>query len=122
MTVNDDNNNEETQNDVNGVEGKEQSPTFNTFSKTEENEDGESRSVEAVYKVPITISAVLGTSKMLVSDVLKLRRGAVVELDRRVGDAIDIFINNRLVARGEIIVVDEKLGVTMTEIIKLNKE
>jgi flagellar motor switch protein FliN/FliY len=49
---------------------------------------------------------------------LRLARGSVIELDRKVGEAIDIFVNNRLVARGEIVVVDDRLGVTMTEIIK----
>ena len=50
--------------------------------------------------------------------LLKLGRGTVVELDRKVGEAIDIYVNNRLVARGEVVVVDDRLGVTMTEIIK----
>jgi len=72
----------------------------------------------AVYDIPVQVSAVLGRSTMQVSQLLKLGRGAVVELDRRVGEAIDIYVNNRLVARGEVVVVDERLGVTMTEIIK----
>jgi flagellar motor switch protein FliN len=55
---------------------------------------------------------------MPVGDLLKLAPGAVLELDRKVGEAIDIFVNNRLVARGEVVLVDERLGVTMTEIIK----
>jgi flagellar motor switch protein FliN len=53
-----------------------------------------------------------------VSQLLKLGRGAVVELDRRVGEAVDIYVNNRLVARGEVVVVEDRLGVTMTEIVK----
>jgi len=72
----------------------------------------------AVYDIPVQIAAVLGTSQMQVSQLLKLGRGAVVELDRKVGEAIDIYVNNRLVARGEVVVVNERLGVTMTEIIK----
>ncbi len=74
--------------------------------------------LEAVYDIPVQISAVLGKSTMQVSQLLKLGRGAVVELDRKVGEAIDIYVNNRLVARGEVVVVNERLGVTMTEIIK----
>lgn len=97
------------------------SPKFDRFEKSEDL-DTESRSVEAVYTVPVTVSALLGTVKMPVSEILKLRRGAVVELERRVGDPIDILINNRLVARGEIIIIEEKLGITMTEIIKLNRD
>ena len=60
----------------------------------------------------------LGNARMPVGDLLKLAPGAVLELDRKVGEAIDIFVNNRLVARGEVVLVDERLGVTMTEIIK----
>ncbi|MCR9220803.1 MAG: flagellar motor switch protein FliN [Alphaproteobacteria bacterium] len=79
------------------------------------------RDLEAVYEIPVQVSAVLGKSSMQVSNLLKLGRGAVVELDRKVGEAIDIYVNNRLVARGEVVVVDDKLGVTMTEIIKSDK-
>ena len=74
--------------------------------------------LEQIFDVPVTVSAVLGRSRMPVGDLLKLGPGAVLELDRKVGEAIDIFVNNRLVARGEVVLVDERLGVTMTEIIK----
>ena len=74
--------------------------------------------LEAVYDIQVTVSAVLGKATMQVSQLLKLGRGAVVELDRKVGEAIDIYVNNRLVARGEVVVVDDRLGVTMTEIVK----
>ena len=77
--------------------------------------------LEAVYDVPVQVSAVLGKTRMEVSQLLKLGRGAVVELDRKVGEAIDIYVNNRLVARGEVVVVEERLGVTMTEIIKTDR-
>lgn len=77
--------------------------------------------VTAIYDIPVQISAVLGRSTMQVSQLLKLGRGAVVELDRKVGEAIDIYVNNRLVARGEVVVVEDKLGVTMTEIVKSDK-
>jgi flagellar motor switch protein FliN/FliY len=71
-----------------------------------------------VFDVPVSISAVLGKAHISVAELLRLGQGTVLELDRRVGEAIDIYVNNRLVARGEIVVVDERLGVTMTEIIK----
>ena len=74
--------------------------------------------LEAVYDVPVQVSAVLGKTAMEVSQLLKLGRGAVIELDRKVGEAIDIYVNNRLVARGEVVLVEERLGITMTEIIK----
>ncbi len=80
------------------------------------------RDLEAVYDIPVTVSAVLGKSTMQVSQLLKLGRGAVVELDRKLGEAIDIYVNNRLVARGEVVLVDEnRLGVTMTEIVKSDR-
>lgn len=71
-----------------------------------------------VFDVPVNISAVLGKANMSVSQLLKLNKGSVLELDRKVGEAIDIFVNNRLVARGEVVLVEDRLGVTMTEIIK----
>ena len=77
--------------------------------------------LEAVFDVPVQVSAVLGRAKMDIGDLLKLGPGAVLELDRKVGEAIDIYINNRLVARGEVVLVEEKLGVTMTEMIKAGR-
>lgn len=84
-------------------------------------DDGEmhtSGELEAVFDVPVNVSAVLGKSYLQVSQLLKLGPGAVIELDRKVGEAIDIYVNNRLVARGEVVLVEERLGITMTEIIK----
>ncbi len=74
--------------------------------------------LEALFDVPVKVSAVLGRTRMDVGELLKLGPGAVLELDRKVGEAIDIYVNDRLVARGEVVLVEEKLGVTMTEIIK----
>jgi flagellar motor switch protein FliN/FliY len=84
-------------------------------------QEGGKKDIDAIYDIPVQISAVLGKSTMQVSQLLKLGRGAVVELDRKVGEAIDIYVNNRLVARGEVIVVEDRLGVTMTEIIKSDR-
>jgi flagellar motor switch protein FliN len=74
--------------------------------------------LEAVFDVPVRVSVVLGRTKMPVSQLLRLDTGTVIELDRQVGEAVEIFINDRLVARGEIVLVENRLGVTMTEIIK----
>src|SRR6201996_7392960 len=82
---------------------------------------GNAKDLDAVYDIPVQVSAVLGKTSMQVSQLLKLGRGAVVELDRKVGEAVDIYVNNRLVARGEVVVVDERLGVTMTEIVKVDR-
>jgi flagellar motor switch protein FliN/FliY len=85
-------------------------------------EGGTAKDLEAVYDISVTVSAVLGKATMQVSQLLKLGRGAVVELDRRLGEAIDIYVNNRLIARGEVVMVDNtRLGVTMTEIVKSDR-
>ena len=94
----------------------------NAFTGAEELQDSfssttESKSLEAVFEVPVQVSAVLGKASMPVHQLLKLGRGAVIELDRRIGEAIDVYVNDLLVARGEVVIVDDKLGITMTEII-----
>jgi flagellar motor switch protein FliN/FliY len=82
---------------------------------------GDTMNLETVYDIPVQISVVLGKTSMQVNQLLKLGRGAVIELDRKVGEPIDIYVNNRLVARGEVVVVEDRIGVTMTEIIKAEK-
>ena len=87
-------------------------------------DDGSGKSaadLEAMFDVPVQVSAVLGRAKMDVGQLLKIGPGAVLELDRKVGEAIDIYVNNRLVARGEVVLVEDKLGVTMTEIIAADR-
>jgi len=97
----------------------------NDASKTPDlapKEDGQTRTgqeLEPVYDIPVQVQAILGKSSLEVNQLLKLAPGMVVELDRKVGEAIDIYVNNRLVARGEVVLVEDHLGVTMTEIIKL---
>jgi flagellar motor switch protein FliN len=83
--------------------------------------NGDNVTLEAVYDIPVQISVILGSTSMQVSQLLKLGRGAVVELDRKVGEPIDIYVNNRLIAKGEVVVVEDRIGVTMTEIIKPEK-
>jgi flagellar motor switch protein FliN/FliY len=92
-----------------------------TPAAPEQRQTRSAKDLEAVYEIPVQVSAVLGRATMQVSQLLKLGRGAVVELDRKVGEAVDIYVNNRLVARGEVVVVDDRLGVTMTEIIKADR-
>jgi flagellar motor switch protein FliN len=94
--------------------------TGSSFGATDSGIHGASE-LEAVYDVPVRVQAVLGKSTMEVNQLLKLSPGSVIELDRRVGEAVDIFVNNRLVARGEVVIVEEHLGVTMTEIVKQDK-
>jgi flagellar motor switch protein FliN/FliY len=108
--------------DEDGAEGDSGLPAMGMDGLPEVGELPRSaKDLEAVYDIPVQVSAVLGKTTMQVSQLLKLGRGAVIELDRKVGEAIDIYVNNRLVARGEVVVVEDRLGVTMTEIIKTEK-
>lgn len=119
--------------DKDTASGSGEAPKEMTYDTIEESDIGKTpekeyvhgepmaNDVTAIYDIPVQISAVLGRSSMQVSQLLKLGRGAVVELDRKVGEAIDIYVNNRLVARGEVVVVEDKLGVTMTEIVKSDR-
>ncbi len=74
--------------------------------------------LSAVYDVPVQLSAVLGRTSMPVSQLLRLGRGAVLELDRKVGEPVEVYVNDRLVARGEVLILDDRLGITMTEIVR----
>jgi len=88
------------------------------LAEAQPEEDKIATDLAPVFDVPVNISAVLGRASLSVAQLLQLGQGSVLELDRKVGEAIDIYVNNRLVARGEVVIVDERLGVTMTEIIK----
>jgi flagellar motor switch protein FliN/FliY len=72
--------------------------------------------------VPVQISVVLGKTSMPLNQLLKLGRGAVVELERAVGEPIDVYVNDKMVAKGEIVIVDNKIGVTLTEVIAGEKD
>ena len=74
--------------------------------------------LDAVHDVPVKVQAVLGRSRMPIGELLRLKAGMVVELDRRVGEPVDIFVNDRLIARGEVVMIDHSLGVTLTEIVR----
>jgi flagellar motor switch protein FliN/FliY len=77
--------------------------------------------LERVLDVPVKVSAVLGKKRISVADLMALGAGAIIELDRRVGEPIDLYINDTLIARGELVMVEGVLGVTMTEIIRANE-
>ena len=78
--------------------------------------------LEALYDVPVQVLVVLGKTTMQLSDILKLGRGAVVELDTVVGQPIKVYVNNKIVALGEIVIVDNKIGVTLTDVINNEKD
>ena len=102
----------------NGLELDEFAPGDPLADMSMDMEDKTATDLAPVFDVPVSISAVLGRASMSVAQLLQLSSGSVLELDRKVGEAIGIYVNNRLVARGEVVIVDERLGVTMTEIIK----
>ncbi|MGB0682952.1 MAG: flagellar motor switch protein FliN [Magnetovibrionaceae bacterium] len=81
--------------------------------------DDSKSKADAVFDIPVEVTAVLGTAQMPISQILKLGRGAVVELERVIGEDIELHANNRLIARGEVVVVEDRLGVTLTEITKM---
>lgn len=91
-------------------------------AKTPEEFEGSGNvNLEAVYEIPVQVTVVLGRTAMPISHVLKLGRGAVVELDRKVGESVDVYVNDRLVAKGEVVIVEDRIGITMTEIMKVEK-
>ncbi|HEY4273989.1 MAG TPA: flagellar motor switch protein FliN [Rhizomicrobium sp.] len=104
--------------DLSNAQGAQPAPLLNGETNADVVQKHTAQDLEAVFDVPVTVSAILGKSAMEVSQLLKLGKGTVVELDRKVGEAIDIYVNDRLVARGEVVLVEDRLGVTMTEIIK----
>jgi len=75
-------------------------------------------SLEAMHDVPVTVQAVLGRARIAIGALMQLKANAVIELDRRVGEPVDIFVNNRLIARGEVVLIENSLGVTLTEIVR----
>ena len=83
-------------------------------------ESGKFSNVEAILRIPVTVQVVLGSATMPVVNLMKLGRGAVVPLDHRVGEPVDVVVNGRIVARGEVVVVEEdnsRFGVSLTEIV-----
>jgi flagellar motor switch protein FliN/FliY len=87
---------------------------------TEDTVLGDERNIATVMRIPVNLQVVLGSATMPVASVLKLGRGAVVALDHRVGEPVDVVVNGRTVARGEIVVVEDdnsRFGVSLTEIV-----
>ena len=80
---------------------------------------------ETIMSIPVTVQVVLGGTTMPVSSLMKLGRGAVVALDQKVGDPVNIVVNGRIIARGEVVVVDEetaRYGVSLTEIVAASRD
>jgi len=80
-------------------------------------EQDESKSLDMILDIPLTVTVELGRSKMLINDLLQLGQGSVVELTKMVGEPLEVLVNQKLVARGEVVVVNEKFGIRLTDII-----
>lgn len=80
-------------------------------------EDGDRADLDFILDIPLELSVELGKTKMLVNDLLQLGQGSIVELNKLAGEPLEIYINRKLVARGEVVVVNEKFGVRLTDII-----
>ena len=86
-------------------------------NKSPDKENGEPASLDLILDIPLTVTVELGRSKMLINDLLQLGQGSVVELTKLVGEPLEVLVNNKLVARGEVVVVNEKFGVRLTDIV-----
>lgn len=80
-------------------------------------EDGSSRGLEFLYDVPLQVSVEVGRSKILLRDLLKMGEGYVIELDKLAGEPLDLYVNSRLIARGEAVMVGDKFGIKLTEVV-----
>lgn len=109
-------------NELSGVSEDENTSILREASvNMDDKKSATAEELEPVYDIPVKVSAVLGKTKMTVSQLMKLNKGTIIELDKKVGEPVDIYVNNNLVAKGEVVIVDNKLGVTMSEIIKTVK-
>jgi len=88
---------------------------FEKIKKSDTNES--SLNLDFILDIPITVTVELGRGKMLIGKLLQLGQGSVVELTKLAGEPMDVFANNRLIAKGEVIVVNEKFGVRLTDVI-----
>jgi flagellar motor switch protein FliN/FliY len=79
--------------------------------------DTESRGLDFLYDIPLQISVEVGRSKILLRDLLKMSEGYVIELDKLAGEPLDLYVNSRLIARGEAVMVGDKFGIRLTDVI-----
>ena len=98
------------------VEEKDET-TKEEGDETTDKENGESASLDLILDIPLSVTVELGRSKMLINDLLQLGQGSVIELTKLVGDPLEVLVNDKLVARGEVVVVNEKFGVRLTDIV-----
>ncbi|MBL3284868.1 Flagellar motor switch protein FliN [Rickettsiales endosymbiont of Paramecium tredecaurelia] len=80
--------------------------------------DEDDLGIEALYDVPVEVSVVLGKTKISLGKMLQLKKNAVVELDRSVGEPVEVYVNDKMVAKGEIVIINDKIGITLTEVVQ----
>lgn len=100
------------------VPTQENKPEAAAFSSLQEQKGGgQPANLDFILDVPLKVVAQLGTAKMLIRDLLQLGQGSVVELEKLAGEPLEVFISDKLIARGEVVVVNEKFGIRLTDII-----
>ncbi len=89
-----------------------------TMNATRSDFGEKAQTMEPVYDVPVTVTAVVGKVTLPIGQLLKMNSGAVLELDKKVGDSVDIYVNDKMIAKGELVAQGDKLGITLTEILR----
>jgi flagellar motor switch protein FliN/FliY len=107
----------ETLEDVKGIDEREEGDKDGEDMGEEAASTGEIKSMDLILDIPLTVAVELGRSKMLINDLLQLGQGSVIELTKLVGEPLEVLVNQKLVARGEVVVVNEKFGVRLTDIV-----
>ena len=103
--------------DINETGGGEEATGEEGTTAGTSAEGGESKSLDLILDIPLTVAVELGRSKMLINDLLQLGQGSVIELTKLVGEPLEVLVNEKLIARGEVVVVNEKFGVRLTDIV-----
>jgi flagellar motor switch protein FliN len=108
----------EVENSATDLEGSEEAVQAEEGTEgLDEQENTGNKSLDLILDIPLTVTVELGRNKMLINDLLQLGQGSVVELTKMVGEPLEVLVNQKLVARGEVVVVNEKFGVRLTDII-----
>jgi flagellar motor switch protein FliN/FliY len=107
----------ETLEDVKDIDEREEGDKDGEDMGEEAASTGEIKSMDLILDIPLTVAVELGRSKMLINDLLQLGQGSVIELTKLVGEPLEVLVNQKLVARGEVVVVNEKFGVRLTDIV-----
>ena len=107
----------ETLKDVKGIDETKEGDKDGEDIGEEAASKGETKSLDLILDIPLTVAVELGRSKMLINDLLQLGQGSIIELTKLVGEPLEVLVNQKLVARGEVVVVNEKFGVRLTDIV-----